>query len=222
MRAKRNRFNHNETADNIVQEGKPLFAEVKGKWQSLYFDNSNPITLELACGYGEYTTGLAKIYPERNFIGIDIKGDRLWQGSIIARENNLTNVAFLRGLVHDLANYFTVGEVSEIWLTFPDPRPKNKDERRRLTGKRFIDLYKRTLKEGGWLKFKTDDAALFEYTLKELNRREDIVDLEFTRDLANSELLKEHYNIVTRYEQLFTEKAGTIKYLKFRYSKDIK
>jgi len=218
MRAKQTRFSHNQTADNVIQAGKPLFEKIRGNWHSLYFDNSNPITLELACGYGEYTTGLAKIYPERNFVGVDIKGDRLWQGSVVAIEENLSNVAFLRSLVHDLGDFFAKDEVSEIWLTFPDPRPKNKDERRRLTGKRFIELYKETLKPGGWLRFKTDDAGLFEYTLLELEARNDIVDLEFTYDLAGSEMLAEHYGIITRYEQMFTEQAGTIKYLKFRFS----
>lgn len=220
MRAKQNRFSLNETAANIIQEGKPLFEKVKGNWQSLYFANNNPITLELACGYGEYTTGLAKVYPLRNFIGVDIKGDRLWHGSNIATDEKLTNVAFLRSLVHDLDKYFAEGEVSEIWLTFPDPRPKNKDERRRLTSKRFIELYKRVLKKDGWLKLKTDDTDLFDYTLQELNKREDIVDLEITYDLANSNLLVEHYGIITRYEQMFTEIAGTIKYLKFRFKKE--
>ena len=127
-------------------------------------------------------------------------------------------MAFLRGLVHDLGNFFAKDEVSEIWLTFPDPRPKNKDERRRLTGKRFIELYKETLKPGGWLRFKTDDAGLFEYTLLELEARKDIVDLEFTYDLAGSAMLAEHHGIITRYEQMFSEQAGTIKYLKFRFA----
>lgn len=218
MRAKQSRFSHNKTADNVIQEGKPLFEHIKGKWQSLYFTNNNPITLELACGYGEYTTGLAKHYPARNFIGIDIKGDRLWQGSIVAAEENLTNVAFLRGLVHDLGNYFAEDEVDEIWLTFPDPRSKNKDERRRLTNKRFIELYKGILKQNGWLKLKTDDTGLFEYTLQELEARNDIVDLEFTYDLAGSVLLVEHHGIITRYEQMFSEKGEKIKFLKFRFA----
>ena len=221
MRAKRTRFNHNETADNIIQEGKPLFDQIKGNWQSLYFENDNPLTLELACGYGEYTTGLAKLFPEKNFIGIDIKGDRLWQGSIVAMEENLTNVAFLRGLVHDLGNYFAKDEVSEIWLTFPDPRPKNKDVRRRLTNNRFIDLYKGILRRGGWLRFKTDDTDLFEYTLGELKLRDDVIDLDYTQDLAASKMLNEHHGIITRYEQMFSKKGETTKYLKLRFSKDI-
>lgn len=218
MRAKQLRFSHNITADNVIQEGKPLFEQIKGKWQSLYFENNNPITLELACGYGEYTTGLAKHYPARNFIGIDIKGDRLWQGSIVATKENLTNVAFLRGLVHDLDDYFAKDEVDEIWLTFPDPRPKNKDERRRLTSKRFIELYKGILKENGWLKLKTDDSSLFEYTLHQLELREDIIELEYTHDLATSEMLQEHHSIITRYEQMFSEKGEKIKFLKFRFA----
>ena len=221
MRAKRSRFNHNETADNIIQEGKPLFDQIKGNWQSLYFENDNPLTLELACGYGEYTTGLAKLYPKKNFIGIDIKGDRLWQGSIVAMEQNLTNVAFLRGLVHDLGNYFAKDEVSEIWLTFPDPRPKNKDVRRRLTNNRFIDLYKGILKREGWLRFKTDDTSLFEYTLEELMLRNDVIDLKHTDDLTASKMLNEHHGIITRYEQMFSKKGETIKYLKLRFSNDI-
>lgn len=218
MRAKQTRFNQNQTADNVIQEGKPLFEEIKGKWQTLYFGNNNPITLELACGYGEYTTGLAKKYPARNFVGVDIKGDRLWQGSVVAMEESLGNVAFLRGLVHDLSEYFAKDEVSEIWLTFPDPRPKNKDERRRLTGKRFIELYKEVLKPGGWLRFKTDDVGLFEYTLNQLKLRNDIVELEYTHDLATSSLLKEHHGIITRYEQMFSKQAGAINYLKFRFA----
>ncbi len=130
MRAKLNRFDHNKSASNVIQEGKPLFDMIKGKWNSEFFKNTNPITLELACGYGEYTTGLAKVYPNRNFIGIDIKGDRLWQGSNIAIENSLDNVAFLRIIIHDLAKFFEVNEIDQIWLVFPDPRPKTKDTRR--------------------------------------------------------------------------------------------
>jgi tRNA (guanine-N7-)-methyltransferase len=218
MRAKRSRFNYNELATNIIQEGKPLFEMIKGNWLLNYFENTNPITIELACGYGEYATGLARIYPQRNFVGIDIKGDRLWQGSTVANEEDLTNVAFLRGLIHDLDAYFAKDEVSEIWLTFPDPRPKTKDMRRRLTSSRFLGLYKEALKNDGWFKLKTDDTDLFDYTLNELARRDDIVDIESTHDLATSELLKDHYGITTRYEKLFHKQGESIKYLKFRFN----
>jgi len=218
MRVKQSRFNYNHTANNIIQEGKPIFKQIKGNWQSQYFANKNPITIELACGYGEYTTGLAKAFPERNFIGIDIKGDRLWQGSMIANEENLTNVAFLRCLIHDLDNYLAKDEISEIWLTFPDPRPKTKDIRRRLTGNRFLELYKETLKPDGWLMIKTDDTNLFDYSLKVLEQRDDIVDLEFTHNLTTSEMLNDHHGITTRYEQMFHEQGESIKYLKFRFT----
>ena len=220
MRVKQTRFSYNELAENVIQEGKPLFEQIKGKWQSLYFKNGNPITLELACGRGEYTTGLAKIFPGRNFIGLDIKGDRFWMGSKLAKEEGLTNVAFLRGLVHDLDKFFAKDEVSEIWLTFPDPRPKGSDERRRLTSKRFIELYKNILNQHGWFKFKTDNTRLFEYTLEELKARRDILDLQYTSNLANSDILEEHHGIATHYEKLFSEKGERIKYLKFRFDKD--
>jgi tRNA (guanine-N7-)-methyltransferase len=220
MRKKQARFSYIKAADNVIQEGKPLFGGLKGKWCSLHFKNDQPITLELACGRGEYTIALARIFPERNFVGLDIKGDRLWMGSKIAHQEGLTNVAFLRALVHDLDVHFASDEVSEIWLTFPDPRPKDRDERRRLTFKRFIALYKQILKPGGYFKLKTDNTGLFEYTLEELDKRPDVINLEFTYDLAGSELLKDHYGIITRYEEMFTGQGETIKYLKFKFKNE--
>jgi tRNA (guanine-N7-)-methyltransferase len=220
MRAKRSRFNHNKTANNIIQEGKAHFDLIKGQWQRLYFENDNPVCLELACGYGEYTTGMAELFPHKNFVGIDIKGDRLWQGSTIATENGLENAAFLRALIHDLDKYFAKNEVSEIWLTFPDPRPKNKDRRRRLTSNRFIEMYKQLLAPDGWFKLKTDDTELFEFTLSELNLRKDIKKLEYTVDLSASKLLDDHFGITTRFEEHFSKKGEDIKYLKFKFEKD--
>jgi len=217
MRAKISRFKHNKAADNVIQEGKALFDQIKGRWQELYFNNDNPICLELACGYGEYTTGMAELFADKNFVGVDIKGDRLWQGSSLAFDKGLTNVAFLRTLVHDLDMYFYRNEVNEVWLTFPDPRRKNKDRRRRLTSKKFIDLYKDVLVAGGWFKLKTDDAGLIEYTLNELSLRNDIIDLEYTLDLSSSTLIDDHYGITTRFEEHFTEKGVAIKYLKFKF-----
>jgi tRNA (guanine-N7-)-methyltransferase len=217
MRSKIARFAHNEAASNVLQAGKPLFETIKGNWQKLFFKNNKPITIELACGRGEYTIALAKIFPERSFIGVDIKGDRLWKGSSIALEEGLENVGFLRIFVHDLDELFAENEISEIWLTFPDPRPKDRDEKRRLTSKRFIELYKHVLQPDGWFKFKTDNTELFNYTLEELQLRKDVVDLAYTYNLAESELLKEHYGITTRYEDLFVRKGEKIKYLKFRF-----
>ena len=218
MRSKIARFAHNKEAENLLQAGKPLFDKVKGNWQQEFFKNQQPISIELACGRGEYTLGLARLFPERNFVGVDIKGDRLWKGSSIALDEGLANVGFLRIFIHDLQNYFGENELDEIWLTFPDPRPKEREERRRLTSKRFMDSYKVILKENGWFKFKTDNTELFDYTLAELAKRNDINSLEYTYNLSESELITEHFDIKTRYEQLFVEKGEKIKYLKFKFA----
>ncbi len=218
MRAKKPRYEYLARADNVIQAGKPLYDAIKGKWNSLYFANNNPITLELACGRGEYTTGLAKLFPGKNHIGIDIKGERLWNGSLKAIEAKLTNVAFLRTFILELASFFDEDEVDEIWLTFPDPRPKDKDEKRRLTSKRFIEIYNQILRAGGWVKLKTDSTSLLEFTLEELDQRNDIIDLTYTLDLAKSELLEDHHGITTRYEQMYLAMGKEIKYLKFRFA----
>lgn len=202
----------------MIQPGKEQFDNIRGKWCSDFFKNSHPLVVELACGRGEYTIGLARQFPIQNFVGVDIKGDRLWKGSKTAFEQNLQNVGFLRTFIHALDKFFAPGEIDELWLTFPDPRPKDRDERRRLTNNRFLDLYKPLLKEQGWLKFKTDSTSLFEYTLEVLAERRDIVDLVYTDDLDNSELLTDHFGIVTHYEKLFSGKGEKIKYLKFKFA----
>lgn len=217
MRGKQRRFAYNAEAENVIQPGKDLFDDIKGNWLRVFFKNSNPLVVELACGRGEYTIGLAVKFPDKNFVGVDIKGDRLWKGSKTAIQQELHNVAFLRTFIHALDNFFEPNEINEIWLTFPDPRPKDSDERRRLTNNRFLDLYKPLLKKEGWLKFKTDSTSLFDYTLEVLKSREDITDLIYTHDLNESELLTEHYGIVTHYEKLFSEQGEKIKYLKFRF-----
>ena len=219
MRSKTARFDHNKEAANLLQAGKSLFENVKGNWQKEFFKNEHPITIELACGRGEYTLGLARVFPDRNFIGVDIKGDRLWKGSSIAQDEGLTNVGFIRMFILDLGDHFGINEADEIWLTFPDPRPKDREEKRRLTSRRFIESYKEILKPDGWFKFKTDNTALFEYTLEELNMRKDITALEYTYDLGNSKLLADHHGIITRYEELFAGKGEKIKYLKFKVLK---
>ncbi|MCS7005910.1 MAG: tRNA (guanosine(46)-N7)-methyltransferase TrmB [Cytophagales bacterium] len=215
-RRKLQRFAANELAPNIIQPGKELFHVIKGNWREKYFQNQNPISLELACGRGEYTVGLAKLFPERNFIGIDIKGDRLWKGSTLALENQLKNVAFLRIQIQLLENFFDVGEVNEIWLIHPDPRPKNADARRRLTHPRFLDMYRRILEPNGWVRLKTDNDLLFDYTLEVLQQFP-IRNLEWTRNLYESSLLSEHYQITTKYETMFVAEGHTIKYLKFQF-----
>lgn len=217
MRQKLRRFNINVTRENIIEPGKPLFPKIKGNWHQLYFRNERPITVELGCGDGEYTVGLGEIIPDRNFIGVDLKGDRLYQGSTYAIENNLRNVGFLRAQIHLLEQFFGDGEIDEFWLTFPDPRPRNGDARRRLSSPRFLEIYQRLCKRGGLLKFKTDNTPLFEYTLEVLNREFEVQDLEVTFDLYNSELIADHHGIMTKYERIWTGKGEKIKYLKFRF-----
>jgi len=217
VRKKRSKFADNEHRQNIIQPGKPLFESIKGQWRGAYFQNENPIVLELACGRGEYTVGLAPIYPEKNFIGVDVKGDRIWKGSSIAEQNGYTNVAFLRTHILELDSFFDQAEVNEVWIVFPDPRPRDKDEKRRLTHPRFLDMYKRIIVTGGAIHLKTDNTGLFQYTLEVLNSRNDVELLEHTFDLYHSPLLERHHGIRTRYEGIFSAEGHDIKYLTFRF-----
>ena len=218
MRQKLIRFEANKLRKNIIEPGKPLFDQIKGKWNQLYFNNENPIVIELGCGNGEYTVGLAEKDPDRNYIGIDVKGDRIHVGSSYAMENNLDNVGFLRTSVHQLENFFEENEVAEIWITFPDPRPKDREERRRLTYPRFMDIYRKILSEDGVVKLKTDNTGFFEYTLDLL--QQGIVKnkaLSYTKDLDNSKMNEEHFGIETKYERIWKERGSRIKYLKFQF-----
>lgn len=218
MRKKLARFQDNFESENVVERGKPLFETISGNWNREFFKNNHPITIELGCGRGEYTVGLAKRFPERNFIGVDIKGARIWKGSQQAKAAGMHNVGFLRTQIQLLQDFFAENEADTIWITFPDPRMKDRDEKLRLTSPRFLEMYQHILKPEGWILFKTDNTPLFEYTLELLNRDYKIKDLTCTFDLYHSELWEEHFGIKTRYEQLFTEKGETIKYLKFRFA----
>jgi tRNA (guanine-N7-)-methyltransferase len=140
--------------------------EIKGEWANRHFGNANPIIAELGCGRGDYTVELAKRYPEINFIGVDIKGARLWRGSKNAVENNLANVAFLRTTIRNLEQYFSTDEISEIWITFPDPYPKRRHASQRLTSRGFLNLYRNMLKPDGVIHLKTDDSDLFEFSFE--------------------------------------------------------
>jgi tRNA (guanine-N7-)-methyltransferase len=217
MRAKLTRFTAAQSMPNIIQEGKPLFDIIKGRWNTEFFKNNQPIVLELGCGRGEYTIGLARIDPSRNYIGIDIKGDRLWRGAQYALDESLGHVAFLRAGIENLDKYFAPSEIAEIWITFADPRPKDKDEKHRLTNSSFVELYDTLLSPDGWVKFKTDSTFLFDYTLEHLQRNTKIKNLEYTFDLYDSELQKDHFDIKTRFEQKFHTHDEKIKYLKFQY-----
>jgi tRNA (guanine-N7-)-methyltransferase len=217
MKSKLERFRIIAERDNVLEQGKELYMKIKGNWQLDYFRNNNPITVELGCGRGEYTIGLAEHFPQRNHIGVDVKGDRIWKGSTWAVERNLKNVGFLRAEALGLMQFFAPGEINELWITFPDPRPRKRDIKRRLTAPRFMEIYRHLIKPGGYLKFKTDNTGLFEYTLEELALRNDVEDLKFTRDLYSDELRPECFDIKTRYEEMFSAKGEKIKYLRFKF-----
>jgi tRNA (guanine-N7-)-methyltransferase len=217
LKGKLERFRVVAERDNVLQTGKELYFQVKGNWNTLFFKDQNPITVELACGRGEYSVNLAGLFPNRNFIGVDVKGDRLWKGSTWAIERNLSNVGFLRADILGLATFFAPGEIDEIWITFPDPRPRKRDIKRRLTGGRYLDIYKSLIKPNGLVRFKTDNTALFDFTLEVLSERTDIQNLQFTKDLYNSSLRAECHDIKTRYEEMFTAEGETIKYLRFNF-----
>lgn len=209
------KFAQNKESRNVIEPGKSSYDNIKGNWAA-YFDNTNPLVLELACGWGEYTLALAEQFPNKNFVGIDIKGDRVWRGSQYALNNGLTNVAFLRTHIIEILNLFEENEVDEIWLTFPDPQPKDRNEKHRLSNKAFLEKYRRILKPKGWFKFKTDNTDLFDYTLQTLADFE-TEEHAFTFDLYKSELMADHFNIQTKYERIWTAKGEKIKYMKFKF-----
>ncbi len=206
------RFKEIEENYNVIQEGKSHFETVKGCWNQEIFKNQNPIVLELGCGKGEYTVGLAKLFPEKNFIGIDIKGDRIAVGSNKALEQELKNVYFLRTKVHDLEMFFSENETSEIWITFPDPHLLQSGIKRRMTNERFLGIYKNILNPKGFLHLKTDNELFFEYSLDSLNKF-GVNNLAFTKDLYQSELNNYHHGIKTRFEITFTDRGFKINYL---------
>lgn len=194
--------------------------EFKGKWNDLYFKNNNPIVLELGCGKGEYTVGLAKLFPQKNFIGIDIKGARMWTGAKLAIDGGLTNVAFLRTHIELVESFFATGEVSEIWITFPDPQMKKANKR--MTSTRFMKLYLNILNQDNKIHLKTDSPFMYRYTYEMalLNKLEII---QATDNLYNDEHFKDDkiLNIQTFYEQQWISRGMTIKYITFIPRKSI-
>ncbi|MBB6325735.1 tRNA (guanine-N7-)-methyltransferase [Algoriphagus iocasae] len=211
------RFKENEENPNVIQDGKEIFETIKGNWNETQFQNENPIVVELACGRGEFTVGLGRVFRDQNFIGVDIKGSRIWKGSSTATAEGIHNVAFLRTQIEQLDKFFATGEISELWITFPDPFPRDGDEKRRLTSPRFLEMYKPLLKTGGTVHFKTDNTGLFDYSLELFQSREDINLIGFTHDFYQSEWKDDHFGIQTRYEKMFSEKGEKIKYLKLQF-----
>ena len=191
-------------------------AVMRGRWNALYFNNTNPIVLELGCGHGEYTVGLAQLFPETNFIGVDIKGARMWSGAKQAHQLGLGNVAFLRTNIEMLPHFFAEDEVSEIWLTFPDPQMKKATKR--LTSTYFLERYRQLLRDNGIIHLKTDSPFLFTYT-SEMLKANGIEPLCATDNLYSSPYADVVHSLKTHYEQLWLSRGLTIKYLQFALSK---
>jgi tRNA (guanine-N7-)-methyltransferase len=189
---------------------------LKGSWQSDYFKNSNPIVLELGCGKGEYTIGLSENNHSKNYIGVDIKGNRIWVGAKYAIENNLNNVAFLRTRIDFIEHCFLENEIDEIWITFPDPQPQSTRKRSRLTNPLFLNRYKKVLKKGGLIHLKTDSTSLYEYTLQVIEENKNLIIWQTDNLYQNCpDNRQELIQIKTHYEKLFTDKGENIKYICF-------
>jgi len=187
--------------------------DMKGKWSS-FFKNDNPLVLELACGRGEYTVGMAMLFPDQNFIGVDVKGNRMYIGAKKCLNDKINNAGFLRTQIEKLVEYFAPGEVDEIWITFPDPQLRISKAKKRLTHPRFLRLYKQVLKSGGFIHLKTDSPDLYRFT-KTVAELYELAIVEDSDDVYAKQIVKEELKIKTHYESLDIAKSKKIHYLKF-------
>ena len=210
------KFAEVSTFKNVVQldAGK----EYKGKWAKEFFKNDNPVILELACGKGEYTVNLAKLFPEKNFIGIDYKGNRIWRGAKTALEEGIDNVGFLRIQIETILEHFNPGEIAEIWITFPDPQPQDSREKKRLTNPVFLERYKTILVPEGIMHLKTDNDGFYAYTLEQIEIQ-DLPKLKETTDLYHSDLVDEVLSIKTYYEKKYLAEDKNINYVQWKFAK---
>ncbi len=224
-RRKLQKFDEVRSFKNVYENFHPMIpelrgengeiVEMKGLWASKHFKNTNSITVELACGRGEYTLQLARKYPDRNFIGVDIKGARIHQGATIAMEEGLDNVAFLRMKIEKIANFFEKGEINEIWITFPDPFLRYGKANRRLTSPRFLNTYRSLIAENGIIQLKTDSDELYTYT-QEILEETPFVKVSYdNNDIYSKPLDFEDLIFKTYYEKKHLENKKTIKYIRF-------
>jgi tRNA (guanine-N7-)-methyltransferase len=204
------RFAELETFPNVLQYPDGM----AGKWKD-FFKNDFPLTLELACGKGEYALGLGRLHPNRNFLGVDLKGNRIWVGAKKALAENLRNVAFLRTQIDRIATYFAPGEVQEIWLTFPDPQLRTSKAKKRLTHPKFLRLYQQIIAPGGYIHLKTDSPSLYRFTKWVI----DLYQLPLVQDIDDvyaQEKINEELQIKTYYEGLDIAASRKVHYLQFR------
>ena len=211
------RFEAIKSFDNVFEPVREQDFEHSGKWNENIFKNENPIVLELGCGKGEYSVGLGSLFSDKNYIGVEIKGNRIYIGAKEAIDNNLKNVAFLRTRIDYIDSYFKENEVDEIWLTFSDPQPNK--PRKRLTSTLFINRYRKFLKPGGLIHLKTDSSVLFDSTMEQIKlNKYELVDLrpDLYAEIKEGEEEQKIFSIKTHYETLFTKRGHVIKYCCFK------
>jgi len=217
------RWEEMATFPNVIQPAEEIrFGKdhpLKGNWKTDIFRNGNPVNLELACGKGEYTIALAERYPDRNYIGVDIKGARMWRGAKTARERDLQNVVFLRTRIEFIRSFFGEDEVDEIWITFPDPHPGRRNSNKRLTSPWFLNLYRYFLKNNGIIHLKTDNDELFRYTCS-IVKGNDLGIISATDNLYADNLAAEILSVRTYYENIFLNEGSTISYISFTLNKN--
>ena len=197
--------------DDIFHKDHPL----KGKWHKEFFHNDNPIILELGCGRGEYTVALAERNPDKNYIGIDIKGARMWRGAKTATERGMENVGFVRTRIEFIRSFFAEGEIAEIWITFPDPQLRTKRAKKRLTAPIFLEYYSKLLAKDGWINLKTDSQHLFAYTSAVIEK------FGLESEVANNDIYGSGYadevlSVKTAYEQMYLDRGLPITYTRFQ------
>jgi tRNA (guanine-N7-)-methyltransferase len=196
----------------IVIEKNPI---LKGKWNTDFFKNNHPIIIELACGKGDYTLGMARLFSDKNYIGVDIKGNRIWSAARIAGLENLQNVGFIRDQIDHIHEYFEPNEVAEIWITFADPFPRDGDAKKRLTDKKFLSLYKKILQKDGTINVKIDSDILYNYTKETLADFPSVI-LKDYNDVYAMNKNEELFGIQTYYEKMHLKDNRIIKYLQFK------
>ena len=209
------RFNEIKSFPNVLEYPENM----KGKWKD-FFNNNNPITLELACGKGEYAVGLGRLYPDRNFLGMDIKGNRIWRGAKTALDEGMGHIAFIRSHIDKITEYFNPEEVSEIWITFPDPQLRLSRVKKRLTHPRFLRLYQQILQPGGTIHLKTDSPVLYHFTKTVI----ELYGLELISDTDNvyaATTLSPELTIQTHYEKLDIAQSHKIHYLQFKLNNEL-